>query len=423
MSKLYEFKDGVYTFPAEQHQVQLSRVNRDRHGNIFAQVQVLTVDGSAYLALDTGNLSSSRFRSGLATQAASRNSGNPLPVDNTLLDILLALENDPAISISAPPPNFIPIQQFAESVPPPGDPVVEGLMERGKLYGLSSKPKSGKSILLLNLSIACTQGYEWLGRKVSPGTVFFIQLEDASRTLMDRITRMTGNQLPLGLHFHVDPFRLVPENYEMTVEQCAGASLIICDPIVQASSVRDWNDTTEVRAAYDLWRTLARDTGAAVIIAAHNRKMDGDFGDALAGSGQAFATVDGLLELNRDKKLKRTERRLSYVGRDWPDLNDDVIDLDPLTLSWTVSGTYSEIRDMDDESRLQSKTLGILELLPNEPPGLTYRELGEKSEFSRRQLRDIVEALGDKIARQGNENGSRTNPLRFWRVDESEGGA
>ena len=80
MNKLYDFKDGVYTFPVDQHKVLLSRVNRDRYGNIFGQVQVLTADGSAILAMDTGNISSSRFRSGLATQAASRNSGNPLPV-------------------------------------------------------------------------------------------------------------------------------------------------------------------------------------------------------------------------------------------------------------------------------------------------------------------------------------------------------
>jgi hypothetical protein len=149
MGRNYELKDGVYTFPADQHQVLLSRVNRDKYGNIFAHVLIQTVDGTAYLAADNGNISASRFRSGLATQTASRNSGNSLSVENTLLDILLALENNTAISITAPPPNFIPIEQFALSVPPPGEPVVEGLMERGKLYGLSSKPKSGKSILLL----------------------------------------------------------------------------------------------------------------------------------------------------------------------------------------------------------------------------------------------------------------------------------
>jgi len=42
-------------------------------------------------------------------------------------------------------------------------------------------------------------------------------------------------------------------------------------------------------------------TDAAVFAAAHHRKMDGDFGDAMSGSIQAQATVDGILDLYRQK--------------------------------------------------------------------------------------------------------------------------
>ena len=73
---------------------------------------------------------------------------------------------------------------------------------------------------------------------------------------------------------------------------------------------------------------------------------------------------------------------------------------------------------MDQEGKLQAKAAIVLDALPSAPPGLTYKELSEKSEMSRDRVREALEALGDQVARQGTEH-SRNNPLRFWRLDES----
>ena len=48
------------------------------------------------------------------------------------------------------------------------------------------------------------------------------------------------------------------------------------------------------RDAFDLWRRLARDTEACQALSYHHRKTAGDFGDAMAGSVQAQATLGGI---------------------------------------------------------------------------------------------------------------------------------
>ena len=231
----YTVNKGVYTFPGDGYQLQLTSVRRDRYDRIFVNASLLTPDGIGHLAVDHGDIASWQFRSRLAAQAARRNSGDTLTIENLLLDALLALQKDPGLAPAAPTPAFRRLEDFVRDVALPGPQVVEDLIERGSLTGAASKPKVGKTLLLMNLGMSVAQGKKWLGRGVTPGRVLLFQLEDSDRTLKHRFERMAPQGLPSNFLLHTKPFQLSQENYDATVEACQGASLVICDPIIQAS--------------------------------------------------------------------------------------------------------------------------------------------------------------------------------------------
>ena len=71
----------------------------------------------------------------------------------------------------------------------PIEEVVEGMLTPG-LWFLASKPKLGKSFLTMQLCHAVATGEEFLGRKVIPGSVLFIALEDNERRINSRAKMM-----------------------------------------------------------------------------------------------------------------------------------------------------------------------------------------------------------------------------------------
>jgi hypothetical protein len=241
-------------------------------------------------------------------------------------------------------------------------------------------------------------------------------LEDSPLTVKARLMAMTPNGLPDDLMVHADPFRLASENYDATRLACRGAVLVICDPVIQASEVKDWNSQQEVRDTFDLWRRLSRDTEACVTLSYHHRKMAGDFGDAMAGSVQAQATVDGILEMYRDRSLAATERKVTFIGRDWPDLQDEVVSLDTSSLIWQPAGKYSEAREAAADARKQEGAEEALDALPAGEPGFTYAEWEKATGLGKSKIKSIRTMLGERVRQAGNPQGSRSDPMRFWRT-------
>ena len=414
MNRPYTVVNGAYNFPGESCQLQLRKVQRDRYGHLYADVDIITLDGVGYLASDHGDLGSGRFRKEVATQASRWNSGNPDAYESLIMAAFIALRSDSDVVELTPSPAFVRAQEFMERVPAPAEAVVSGLIERGNLYAVGAKPKTGKTLLMLQLGLAVAQGTNWLGRMTAQGRVLMFQLEDSERTLRRRMEAMAP-AVPPDLWFHITPFKLVSENYDATARACQGASLIVCDPIIQASEVRDWNAQQEVRDVYDRWRRLARDTGAAVVVTMHHRKMDGDFGDQLAGSIQAQATVDGIIEMYRDRSLDRTDRRMTFVGRDWADMEEEVVSLDTDTLTWQAQGKFAEAKAEARHAKVQARANETLDALPTKPPGMTYQEWQAATGCQRRQLQNLRKVLGEKVLSNDGPYSS-TNPMRFWRV-------
>ena len=414
----YTYEDGVYTFHHEHCQLQVSQIDVDRHGRMYGTVALLTPDGEAYLAQDWGDIQSGLFQNRLASQAARRNSGDSMVIENIIFDAALALGTEALLSSSAAAaPSFQILSDFMDQAHPDGEDVVQGLLERGECYSMASKPKVGKSLLLMDLAVAVATGEPWLGRQTTKGRVCFFQLEDSEKIIHRRLSKRLGGRRLSNVFLHMTPFRLTQENFEVTVTACLGSSLIICDPIIQASEVRDWNSQSEVRDAYDIWRRLARDTGAAVVVSAHHRKMVGTYGDQIGGSIQAQAAVDGMIEVYRDTALDKMERKVSFTGRSWSDMDDEVIRLDIETLTWKSSGFFKDVKENAKAGTLQRESQALLDALPVKEPGKTYQELQQETGLTKDRLRNIVKDLGEKVIRTDLSGGNSGRRAYFRRAE------
>ena len=128
MPREYTATNGVFTFRDEFCQVQIRNIQWDRFGRCFADIAVLTPDGTSHMALDHGELSSGRFRAALANQASHRNSGNPIKIENLLIAAFLALADDPEAHPPSMRPELQPVADFIRGVRPEGPAVVTGLL-------------------------------------------------------------------------------------------------------------------------------------------------------------------------------------------------------------------------------------------------------------------------------------------------------
>lgn len=297
-------------------------------------------EGEAILNAGRLDLTDVRQRVTFAAQGAKRNSGDTAIWENRLLEIDLILSQEMGGVAVSGPPAFESMSDFLNSVDPNRQDLVEGLLELGNVYLLAGRYKASKSILAINLALATARGGFWLGRKVQQGPVYWLQLEDSDRLIARRWKNLAG-AVTHNINIARGPWQLNETNLNATIGALLDASLILVDPLISAVNVQHWSDMTEVRQAYDLWRIIARETNAVVLLIAHHRKLSGDDGDQVAGSHQAGASVDGIIEIRKGGQgIQDNERRLSYTGRDWPDLPDEVIALHSDSLVFNLRGDY-----------------------------------------------------------------------------------
>ena len=69
---------------------------------------------------------------------------------------------------------------------PPISHIVSDMLTSG-VYMLSGSPKVGKSFLALDMAVSISTGCEFLGHRVTQGTVLFFGLEDTIQTISQRL--------------------------------------------------------------------------------------------------------------------------------------------------------------------------------------------------------------------------------------------
>jgi len=127
-----------------------------------------------------------------------------------------------------------------------------------------------------------------------------------------------------GIVVHVGSLEHSPDTFHK-LKQYIGQHriiLVIVDTLNTFWSVQDENDAVAVTQAIKPILSLARESGAAILLLHHARKSEGEFGDEIRGSGALFSLLDVALILKRHEV--KTQRKLTAVSR-YPETPPELI--------------------------------------------------------------------------------------------------
>lgn len=267
---------------------------------------------------------------------------------------------------------------------------------------LAGRPKLGKSMLATQTAIAVGTGGMVLDRRVKPGNVLYLALEDNARRLQKR-TLKQGMPRTAKIRFEL-AWPLLTDNGIAKLEAAIkehGYNFVIIDTIGRALGRADTQDWSDMNAYVGELQTLANSYDIAILCLDHHRKPMGFVGDPvddIQGSTAKAAVADCIIGLYKEQG--KAGAKLSMRGRD---IDDQQLALtwDPVTFSWQYDGTV-------EEAALRGNKGKVLDALRAHGGPMTQTELAPVTGIDRRNLPDLLNDLVndgvlERLAKQGRE--------------------
>jgi len=237
---------------------------------------------------------------------------------------------------------------------------------------LCSKPKLGKSWLVLDLCIGCTTDRFILGEiKPAQGAVLYLALEDSRRRLQRRITKLlptfTGDwpkDLTLATKWRrvndggLDDIRAWHRSANKPIQ-------VVVDVLVKIRPIGKAG-----RSAYELdyealagLHKLALELGVAVVVVHHTRKMAADdIMDTVSGSFGLVGAADTIIVIERGGQGTVLDVR----GRD-VESAELAVQFNKDSCRWMVLGPAVDVHRSDERGRILAALAEATEpLSPNE---------------------------------------------------------
>lgn len=195
------------------------------------------------------------------------------------------------------------------TVPPPVPWLHRPLLARESVTLLAGQPKTGKSMLGMQLAAGIGAGTPVLGLPCERGTALIIDGENALRIVHERIHRLGIKAGTLSYHGTAG-FSLRASLWE--VEELVAVrrpDLVVFDSFRSLTPDEEENDSGTVEAIIGPLRTLACRYSCAVLLLHHFAKAGGPRGSSAFG-----AAVDNAFDLLRDEK-DPTRRRRVLINR------------------------------------------------------------------------------------------------------------
>lgn len=280
--------------------------------------------------------------------------------------------------------------------------VVAGMLPAGGLSLLVAKPKAGKSTLARCLALLVARGDEFLGRACAPGPVLYAALEEPQATVQRHFRKMGARDDDL-VYLTTGPTpRDAVAALGKAVEK-VGAVLVIVDPIVLLTRVKDMSAYAEVYTALEPVIEMARASGAHVMLLHHSSKIERSGVDSPLGSTALGGAVDTLLHLRRRED---NTRLLATVQRNGEDMPETVLAMDADTGAVAAGGVYSEIR-------LDQTIAAMRAVLEASDEPLTRDELFGRVEAAGKLKADALKHLREADALRVEGGGKRSDPNRY----------
>jgi hypothetical protein len=280
--------------------------------------------------------------------------------------------------------------------------VLKDKLPAGGISTLAAKPKVGKSTLARCLALAVATGAPFLGCETTQGPVMYLALEEKRSEVRRHFSDLgaTGEE-PIHIHCAAAPQDAMAELCRLTRE--IRPALVIIDPLFKFVRIADEKAYAEICQAIEPLLTLARETGAHVMLVHHCGKAErADATDAILGSTAIFGGVDSALILKRSDRYRTLQSSQRY-GLDWP---ETVLEFDPNARALSLGVEKSE-------ADVQSVATGIVEYLKAANGARTEPEIDEavegKTSAKRKALRALVAQKG--VGREG--SGKRGDPFKY----------
>jgi hypothetical protein len=250
--------------------------------------------------------------------------------------------------------------------------IVPDLLPEG-LTVLAGKPKIGKSMLSLNLSVSISTGGIALGQvSVEQKDVLYLALEDTPRRIQDRISQSLQGSSPTGrLNFafswpKMDGIGL--EELDRWLEEHPDAGLVVIDTLARIRGPKR-NGSTLYDADYDdlcRIKSIADQHHITIILLHHLRKAGADeVLDLVSGSTGLTAAADTVAVLKRERA--RADAILYITGRDVED-KELALRSDGSSASFVLLGAA-------EEYRISKERQEILELLRSSGEPMRLKDL------------------------------------------------
>jgi len=231
--------------------------------------------------------------------------------------------------------------------------IVPNLLPVG-LTLLCGKPKSGKSLLGMDLACSIANGSRFLGLfDLIQHEVLYLAMEDTEPRIQMRLNRLTEDSEGTGrLHCATDCCRLDQgffENLENWLPQKPAVKLVIIDTFNRVRRLKRRGTTPYEKDYNEIsgLKKFADDHKISIIVVHHLRKSEAkDVTDMIAGSIGITAAADAILILQKERGSN--EASFFATGRDIPDFEIGLT-LNPVSLSWEISTPTQELTEEREE--------------------------------------------------------------------------
>lgn len=222
----------------------------------------------------------------------------------------------------APATDLISAKDLLQLEIPPAEFVVKGFIPIG-LTVIGAPAKSFKSFMALQMSIAVSKGYDFMGFPVNPCGVLYLDLESTRRRPKNRLQLiLNSEEAPENLYISTQIDSLdgcFESDLKSILTEHPEIKLIIVDVFKKIRPPKKGNSDPYERdyEDYGYMKQLADELNVAIILITHTTKMkhpDDPFNE-LIGSAGVMGSIDAAIVLKKDKRQDSTAK-IHITGRD-----------------------------------------------------------------------------------------------------------
>ena len=254
--------------------------------------------------------------------------------------------------------------------------LVDKMIDAGSIGAIIGGPKSRKSMLALNLALACVSGSPFLGQTVaSEQRVLFVNLELRPRALGSRLNAMNEyyncNSIQLkrlhiirqdefiGNDVLVDPLtrKIAPKPFDILINRVLNhnINLVVIDPLYYV--VGEENDNMLMTALLREFDRVRTNTNTAIAFVHHTRKGGTDWND-LFHCARGASSFGGFLDWAIGMEVEGAHMSLHHGARNFRSMEVLHAKFDETPLVWLPAAASafdefcSKVMGSNDEMKL-----------------------------------------------------------------------